>query len=234
MLAIKDLEARYGNIKALKGVSLEVERGEIVALIGSNGAGKTTLLNTISGLLRAAGGAIEYEGASIARKTPEEIVRLGIVHCPEGRKVFPRITIYENLLAGAFTRKDLPGVKKDIENLMDRFPRLRDRRNQLAGTLSGGEQQMLAICRSLMGRPKILLLDEPSMGLAPGLVKEVFQIINEIRANASTILLVEQNAFMALKSADRAYILETGQIVHAGEAKMLLNDDFVRRSYLGE
>ena len=234
MLSIQGLEARYGSIKALNGVSLEVQRGEIVALIGSNGAGKTTLLHTISGLLRATGGSIEYEGASITRKTPEEIVRLGVVHCPEGRKVFPRITIYENLLAGAFTRKDTQGVKKDIDTLMDRFPRLRDRRNQLAGTLSGGEQQMLAICRSLMCRPAIMLLDEPSMGLAPSLVKEVFQIINEIRANASTILLVEQNAFMALKTADRAYILETGQIVRSGEAKLLLEDDFVRRSYLGD
>jgi branched-chain amino acid transport system ATP-binding protein len=234
MLAVKDLHARYGNINALHGVSLTVQKGEIVALIGSNGAGKTTLLNTISGLHRAAGGSIEYEGSPITRKTPEEIVRLGIVHCPEGRKVFPRITISENLMAGAFTRKDSQAVKQDLEGLMDRFPKLRERRHQLAGTLSGGEQQMLAICRSLMGRPRILLLDEPSMGLAPTLVNEVFQIIHEIRSNETTILLVEQNAFMSLKIADRAYVLETGEIVRTGEARALLNDDFVRRSYLGE
>jgi branched-chain amino acid transport system ATP-binding protein len=234
MLAVKDLQARYGNINALHGVSLAVNKGEIVALIGSNGAGKTTLLNTISGLHRAASGSIEYEGSPITRKTPGEIVRLGIVHCPEGRKVFPRITIYENLLAGAFTRKDSHEVKQEVERLMDRFPKLRERRNQLAGTLSGGEQQMLAICRSLMGRPRILLLDEPSMGLAPTLVNEVFQIIQEIRSSQTTILLVEQNAFMSLKIADRAYVLETGEIVRTGEAEALLNDDFVRRSYLGE
>ena len=234
MLALEGISVHYGNIKALRGVSLEVDRGEIVALIGSNGAGKTTLLNTISGILKAAGGEIQYEGQAISRRTPEEIVRLGIIHCPEGRKVFPRITVYENLLAGAYTRKDADRVREESEALMKRFPRLKDRKRQLAGTLSGGEQQMLAICRSLMAQPKILLLDEPSMGLAPALVREVFDIIREIRENGTTILLVEQNAFMALKTSDRAYVIESGQIKKEGPAAALLGDDFIRQAYLGK
>jgi len=234
MLAVQDLSARYGNIQALRGVSLRVDPGEIVTLIGSNGAGKTTLLNTISGLVRSAEGKIDYRETDLLGKQPEEIVRMGIIHCPEGRRVFARTSVFENLMAGAYTRGKGDGVREDAERLMNRFPRLRDRRRQAAGTLSGGEQQMLAICRSLMARPKILLLDEPSMGLAPALVREIFQIIQEIRKDGMTILLVEQNALMALRTADRAYVLETGEIVKEGPASELLNDDFVRRAYLGE
>jgi branched-chain amino acid transport system ATP-binding protein len=234
MLEVRDLWARYGNIQALRGVSLHVDPGEIVTLIGSNGAGKTTLLNAISGLVRSVEGAIEYDGAALVGLPPEAIVRRGIIHCPEGRRVFARTSVFDNLMAGAYTRRRDGGVREDVERLMSRFPRLRDRRRQAAGTLSGGEQQMLAMCRSLMARPKILLLDEPSMGLAPALVREIFQIIEEIRRDSTTILLVEQNALMALRTADRAYILETGEIVKEGAAAALLEDDFVRRAYLGE
>jgi len=234
MLTLRDVSVRYGNIEALRGVSLDVKQGEIVALIGSNGAGKSTLLKSISGLLRPWEGSIEYLGCPIEKKSPEEIVRMGISHCPEGRKVFPRSTVYENLLMGAYVRSDAASVKADIEKFMCRFPILRERKGQMAGTLSGGEQQMLATSRALMSRPRLLLLDEPSMGLAPTIVKEVFRIIEEIRHEGTTILLVEQNAYMALNTADRAYVLETGEIVKQGDAKELLGDDFVRRSYLGE
>jgi branched-chain amino acid transport system ATP-binding protein len=234
MLEVKDLSAHYGSIQALRGVSLRVNPGEIVTLIGSNGAGKTTLLNTISGLVRSVQGTVDYGGTHLLGMEPEAIVRLGVIHCPEGRKVFARTSVYDNLLAGAYTRGKGDGVRADAEKMMSRFPRLRDRRRQAAGTLSGGEQQMLAICRSLMARPKILLLDEPSMGLAPALVREIFQIIKEIRTDGTTILLVEQNALMALRTADRAYVLETGEIVKEGPASELLNDDSIRRAYLGE
>ena len=234
MLKIKDLHVSYGNIEVLKGVTLEVNKGEIVTLIGANGAGKTTLLKTISGLLRPTQGTIEYEGIRIDGFSVEKIVRLGISHAPEGRRVFARSTIFENLAIGAFTRKDQKQIHEDIKKQMNRFPVLNTRQKQLAGTLSGGEQQMLATSRSLMSRPKILLFDEPSMGLSPTLVKETFKIIKEIQAEGATILLVEQNALMALKTADRAYVLETGNITVHGNASDLLNDDKVRKSYLGE
>ncbi|NPV69093.1 MAG: ABC transporter ATP-binding protein [Firmicutes bacterium] len=234
MLAVNDLYVHYGAIEALRGVSLEVNQGEIVALIGSNGAGKSTLLKTISGLVRPTSGSIAYLGSKIDDKTPEQIVKMGISQAPEGRNVFPLSTVLENLLMGAFVRSDRDGVKRDVEKFMTRFPRLGERRNQLAGTLSGGEQQMLATSRALMSRPKLLLLDEPSMGLAPTLVKDVFRIIREIREEGTTILLVEQNALQALRIADRAYVLETGSIAMAGGARELLGSDLVRKAYLGE
>jgi len=234
MLKINDLHVSYGNIEVLKGISLEVHQGEIVTLIGANGAGKTTLLKTISGLLRPTQGTIVYEGTNIEHFPPDKIVKLGISHAPEGRRVFSRSTVYENLAIGAYIHNDHRKKKADIEKYMKRFPVLNERRNQLAGTLSGGEQQMLATSRALMSNPKIVLLDEPSMGLAPTLVKEIFQIIKELRDDGVTILLVEQNASMALNLADRAYVLETGYISLQGRASDLLNDDQVRKSYLGE
>lgn len=234
MLKIRDLHVGYGKIEVLKGISLEIHQGEIVTLIGPNGAGKTTLLKTISGLLRPTRGSIEYHGTRIDRLSPEQIVRLGISHAPEGRRVFARSTVAENLAIGAFVRKDRIGITDDIGRLMERFPVLKERRSQLAGTLSGGEQQMLSTSRALMSQPKLLLLDEPSMGLAPGLVKEVFNIIKQIHSDGATILLVEQNAAMALGIADRAYVIETGQIALEGRAGELLDDDQVRKSYLGE
>jgi branched-chain amino acid transport system ATP-binding protein len=197
------------------------------------GAGKTTLLNTISGLLKPTEGDIKYNNNSLIKKTPEEIVNSGIIQCPEGRSIFPRLTVYENLLAGAFVRKDKQEIRSDIENLMNRFPRLGDRRGQLGLTLSGGEQQMLAICRSLLSKPRVLLLDEPSMGLAPTLVREVFSIIKNIGENGTAILLVEQNALMSLKIANRAYVLETGEIKISGTAESLIGNELIRESYLG-
>lgn len=234
MLKIKDLHVSYGNIEVLKGITLEVNKGEIVTLIGANGAGKTTLLKTISGLLRPTKGTIEYEGTRIDSLSAEQIVHLGISHAPEGRRVFVRSTVLENLVIGAYTRKDRKSIHEDIKKRMNRFPVLDERKKQYAGTLSGGEQQMLATSRALMSQPKILLLDEPSMGLAPTLVKETFKIIKEIQEEGATILLVEQNAMMALKTANRAYIIETGNITAHGNASDLLNDDKVRKSYLGE
>lgn len=231
-LEIKDITVKYGKIEALKGVSLTVNEGELTTLLGANGAGKTTLLKAISGLLRPSAGEIVYLGKTINSWPTEAIVKAGISHCPEGRKVFPRQTIYENLKMGAYTRKDKE-VEQDIENFLKRFPRLAERRNQKAGLLSGGEQQMMVICRALMSRPKVLLLDEPSMGLAPFVVNEVFEIIKEVQQSGTTILLVEQNAKMALKVADRGYILEVGRIVAEDTAKNLLASDMVRKSYLG-
>ena len=210
LLEVKDLSVHYGVIQALKGVSLQVEEGEIVSLIGANGAGKTTLLQTISGLLKKSGGDILFMGKSLNKANAKHIVKAGITQVPEGRHIFPEMSVYENLLMGAYLRKDKDGIKKDLEMVYQRFPRLKDRLSQDASTLSGGEQQMLAMGRALMARPKILLLDEPSMGLAPILVKEIFSIIKDINAQGTTILLVEQNAKMALSIADRAYVMETG------------------------
>ncbi len=234
MLVIDGISTYYGNIQALKKVSLEVKEKEIVCLIGSNGAGKTTLLRTISGLLPAAGGNISFRDKSINGTAPHTIVEMGISHVPEGRRVFPLLTVLENLELGAYTRKNPKEVKKDLEEVFDLFPQLKGREKQLAGTLSGGEQQMLAIGRALMARPKLLLLDEPSMGLAPMVVQEIFKIIKDINSQGTTILLVEQNAKIALKTAQRGYVLETGRIVLHDEAEALLVNENVRSSYLGE
>ncbi|MBR2517996.1 ABC transporter ATP-binding protein [Geobacillus sp.] len=233
MLKVEAIDVFYGNIHALKGVSLEVNKGEIVTLIGANGAGKTTLLKTISGLLKPKSGDIVYEGASIAGKATQTIVKQGISHVPEGRRVFANMTVEENLELGAFLRKDKDGIQQDFAKVFQLFPRLEERRKQLAGTLSGGEQQMLAIGRALMARPKLLLLDEPSMGLAPLLVKMIFRIIQEINESGTTILLVEQNAHMALSIADRAYVIESGRVVLSGAASELQASEQVKQAYLG-
>lgn len=234
MLEVKDVHTYYGNIHALKGVSLRVDEGEIVTLIGSNGAGKTTTLRTIQGLLRPRQGSILFEGGSLNLLSTQAIVRLGISQSPEGRLIFPRMTVLENLEMGAFSRRDSLGIKSDLERVLNIFPRLRERINQKGGTLSGGEQQMLAIARALMARPRLLLLDEPSMGLAPMLVTQIFSIVRDINAQGTTILLVEQNARMALTVAHRAYVLQTGQIALAGTAKALQSNEMVRKAYLGE
>lgn len=233
MLKVKNLDVYYGNIQALKGISLEINEGEVVTLIGANGAGKSTLLKTISGLLKPKQGQIEYEGSSIVGKQAQAIVKLGISHVPEGRRVFANMTVAENLELGAFLRKDKEGIKQDIEKVYGLFPRLLERMKQQAGTLSGGEQQMLAMGRALMARPRLLLLDEPSMGLAPLLVKQIFEIIEDISATGTTILLVEQNANLALSIADRAYVVETGKIVLSGEANELIASDEIKSAYLG-
>ena len=232
LLEVNNLTVKYGEISALKGISLNVKEGELTTLIGANGAGKTTLLKTISGLLHPVSGNIIFNGKDITNTPTDAIVRLGISQCPEGRKVFPRQTIYENLKAGAFVRKDNE-VEKDIENFFERFPRLKERRNQKSGSLSGGEQQRLVICRALMARPKLLLLDEPSMGLAPIVVSEVFDIIKELRDSGMTILLIEQNAKQALKIADTGYIIEVGNIVAGDTAAELLKSESVKKAYLG-
>ncbi|AEG60530.1 ABC transporter ATP-binding protein [Desulforamulus ruminis] len=234
LLEIKDLHVSYGAIRALKGVSVQVGEGEIVALIGANGAGKTTTLRTASGLIRPQSGDITYKGKSLIKMPPHQIVSMGISQIPEGRKVFTRMTVLENLEMGAYIRKDKDNVKADIRNIFQRFPRLEERKHQLSGTLSGGEQQMLAMGRALMSQPNLLLMDEPSMGLAPMLVQEIFTIIKEINQTGTTILLVEQNAHMALSIANRAYVLETGEVVLAGPAQELANDPQVQKAYLGE
>lgn len=234
MLHIRDLHTYYGHVHALCGVSIDVEEGEIIALIGSNGAGKSTLLNTISGLIPASSGTIEFLGRNITSLSSDLIVKSGISQAPEGRRVFPRSSVINNLEMGAYTRKDKKEIQKDIQAMMDRFPILRTRQNQLAGTLSGGEQQMLTIARALMARPKLLMLDEPSLGLMPIMVKEIFRLIKEIHEGGTTILLVEQNARKALAIADKAYVLETGIVVLAGPADELQKSDQVRKSYLGE
>lgn len=234
MLELIDVHSYYGNIQALKGISLSVNPGEVVTLIGSNGAGKTTTLRTIQGLLRPRQGKILFEGHDLNTVRTEEIVRFGIAQSPEGRMIFPRMTVLENLEMGAFQRSDKPGIKADIERVFGLFPRLQERITQKGGTLSGGEQQMLAIGRALMARPRLLLLDEPSMGLAPMLVSQIFSIIQEISAQGMTILLVEQNARMALTVADRGYVLQTGEIVLTGSAKDLQVNETVRKAYLGE
>ncbi len=233
MLDIRDLCVSYGAIRALHGVSLRVARGEIVTLIGSNGAGKTTTLRALSGLVRAGSGSITLEGRAIDRLAPHEIVRLGMAHCPEGRGVFPNMSVAENIELGAYVRKDHAEIARDRERALTLFPRLRERLAQVAGTLSGGEQQMLAIARAMMARPRLLLLDEPSLGLAPQIVQVIFRIIREINASGTTILLVEQNAHMALKVASRAYVLEVGRIAMEGPAADLAASDAVRKAYLG-
>ena len=233
MLKVENINVYYGAIHALKGISVEVKQGEIVTLIGANGAGKSTILRTISGLLRAKTGDIVFEGNAIGGMPAEEIVRKGISQVPEGRRIFANMTVAENLELGAYIRSDKAGIRKDIDKVFERFPRLGERRTQIAGTLSGGEQQMLAIGRGLMSQPKLMLLDEPSMGLAPLLVKEIFSIIQEINASGTTILLVEQNAHMALSIAHKAYVLETGRITLSGTAKELSESEAVRKAYLG-
>ncbi len=233
MLKIDNIDVYYGAIHALKGISLEVNQGEIVTLIGANGAGKSTTLRTISGLLKPKNGSITFMGKNIAGVPAHQIVREGISQVPEGRRVFAEMTVMENLDLGAFVRKDKAGIQKDLKTVFELFPRLEERRNQSAGTLSGGEQQMLAMGRALMSRPKLLLLDEPSMGLAPLLIKEIFHIIEDINKGGTTVLLVEQNANMALSIANRAYVLETGRITLSGAAQELAASEDVRKAYLG-
>ncbi|MCB9685685.1 MAG: ABC transporter ATP-binding protein [Alphaproteobacteria bacterium] len=233
MLRLNDLHVHYGAVHALQGVELEVNQGEIVTLIGSNGAGKSTTLRAISGMLRPSRGTIDFEGKPIAGLAPHVVVGLGIAHSPEGRGVFANLTVEENLQVGAYTRSDKAGIAEDMKKVYGLFPRLEERRRQLAGTLSGGEQQMLAMGRALLARPRLLLLDEPSLGLAPQIVKVIFQIIRDINALGTTILLVEQNAHKALEVANRGYVIEVGKIVLADDAKVLAASDEVRKAYLG-
>ena len=234
MLEIKDLEVYYGVIQAIKGVSFEVNQGEVIALIGANGAGKTTILQTITGLLSPKKGSVLFEGQDLTKIPAHKIVSLGMAHVPEGRRVFADLSVYENLKMGAFTRKDKNEISESLEKVYARFPRLEERKNQRAGTLSGGEQQMLAMGRALMSNPKIILMDEPSMGLSPILVNEIFDIIQSVSKSGTTVLLVEQNAKKALSIADSAYVLETGSIVLDGKANDLLNNDSIKKAYLGE
>ena len=233
MLKIENLVVRYGMIEAIKGISFEVNDGEIVTLIGANGAGKTTTMHTISGLLKPYSGAIYLDDKDISKVPAHKIVTMGVAQCPERRRVFASQTVEENLLLGAYGRKDKEGIRKDLENVYELFPRLLERKKQLAGTLSGGEQQMLAMARALMAKPKIMLLDEPSMGLSPLLVREIFDIIKDINSKGVTILLVEQNAKMALSIAQRAYVIETGRIVMSGTGEELLNSEDIKKAYLG-
>lgn len=234
MLEIKDLEVFYGMIQAIKGVSFEVNEGEVIALIGANGAGKTTILHTITGLLEAKKGTVTFDGKDITKIPAHRIVSMGMAHVPEGRRVFANLTVYQNLKMGAYTRKDKNEIEETLESVYKRFPRLKERHNQLSGTLSGGEQQMLAMGRALMSHPRILLMDEPSMGLSPIFVNEIFDIIKEVSAGGTTVLLVEQNAKKALSISDRGYVLETGKIVLEGESEELLNNDSIKKAYLGE
>ena len=233
LLEVNDINVYYGAIHAIKGVSFSVDEGEIVTLIGANGAGKTTSLHTVSGLLRSKTGSIMYNGENIARVPADKIVHMGIAHVPEGRRLFQQMTVLENLEMGAFIRKKGDNIQSDLEEVFEFFPRLQERRKQVAGTLSGGEQQMLAMGRALMSKPKLLMLDEPSMGLAPILVDEIFTIIDKLHKAGSTILLVEQNAQMALSVADRAYVMETGNITLSGTGEELIRSDAVRKAYLG-
>ena len=234
MLEVKDLQVYYGVIQALKGISFRVEQGEVIALIGANGAGKTTTLQTLTGIIPAKSGSIVFEGKDLTKTPAHKIVEMGMAHVPEGRRVFADLSVYENLLMGAFTRKDKDEISQTLEMVYKRFPRLKERKNQVAGTLSGGEQQMLAMGRALMSHPKILLMDEPSMGLSPLFVNEIFDIIKEVSASGTTVLLVEQNAKKALSIADRAYVLETGKIVLDAAADVLMNDPSIKKAYLGE
>ena len=234
MLEVRDLEVNYGSINAIKKISFDVNEGEVIALIGANGAGKTTTLHTITGLLKAKSGSVMFEGKELLKTPPHKIVEMGMAHVPEGRRIFQQLTVYKNLTLGAFTRKDKGAIDETLKMVYSKFPCLEERKKQVAGTLSGGEQQMLAMGRALMSKPKIVLMDEPSMGLSPLFVAEVFKIIEEIRAGGTTVLLVEQNAKKALEIADRAYVLETGKIVLSGDAKELMNDDSVKKAYLGE
>ena len=234
MLQVTDLKVNYGVIQAIKGVSFEVNEGEVIALIGANGAGKTTILHTVTGLIAPKSGKIEFEGKDITKMPAHKIVTLGMAHVPEGRRVFADLSVYENLLMEAFTRKDKDEISQTLEMVYKRFPRLKERKNQVAGTLSGGEQQILAMGRALMSHPKIILMDEPSMGLSPLFVNEIFDIIKEVSASGTTVLLVEQNAKKALSIADRAYVLETGKIVLDAAADVLMNDPSIKKAYLGE
>jgi branched-chain amino acid transport system ATP-binding protein len=234
LLKMRDIETYYGTAQALKGISLEIRKGDLVAILGANGAGKTTLLRTISGLNEPRRGTIEFEGRKIDRLSPDDIVKLGISHCPEGRKLFPQLTVFKNLNLGAYVRRGDPqGIRETMEGIFQLFPVLKERQQQLGGTLSGGEQQMLVISRALMSRPKLLMLDEPSLGIAPLLVARIFEVIKDINQRGTTILLVEQNAAVALSIANHGYVLETGEVVLSGEAKQLLTEERVKQAYLG-
>ncbi len=233
MLEIDNIVCRYGKVEAIKGVSLKVRKGELVTVIGANGAGKSSTLKAISGLLPPARGTIRFEGVDITRASPQRILTMGIAHCPEGRRVFPQMTIQENLEMGAYRRKDKAGIAADIQRMFDNFPKLAERRYQMAGTLSGGEQQMLAIARALMSRPKLVLFDEPSLGLAPNIVEKTFEIIQKVRADGATVLMVEQNAYAALDMCDRAYLYESGSLALEGTGKDMIHDPHVRKAYLG-
>jgi branched-chain amino acid transport system ATP-binding protein len=234
VLKICDLSVHYGKIRAVRQIDMEIAQGEIVSLIGANGAGKSTTLRALSGLVKAAGGTVEFEGKPITNWSPKAIVEAGISHCPEGRQIFPRMTVMENLEMGAYIRKDKQNLNSDYERIFEYFPVLSQRKNQLGGTLSGGEQQMLAMGRALMSKPKLLLLDEPSLGLAPLLVEKIFEIIQNINREGMTVLLIEQNAWQALNISNRGYVLETGSVAVSGAANELLHNDHVRRAYLGE
>ena len=234
MLKVTDLQVYYGVIQALKGISFEVNEGEVIALIGANGAGKTTILHTVTGLINQKAGKIEFEGKDISHTPAYKIVAEGMAHVPEGRRVFAELSVYDNLMMGAYTRKDKKEIAETLAMVYKRFPRLEERKKQMAGTLSGGEQQMLAMGRALMSKPKIILMDEPSMGLSPIFVNEIFDIIKAVSASGTTVLLVEHNAKKALSIADRAYVLETGKIILEGDAKVLMNDERVKKAYLGE
>ena len=234
LLEVKDLEVYYGMIQAIKGVSFKVNEGEVVALIGANGAGKTTILHTVTRLLEAKRGSVVFDGKDITKAPAHKIVSMGMAHVPEGRRVFANLSVLQNLKMGAYTRKDKNEIEETLKNIYKRFPRLEERQNQLAGTLSGGEQQMLAMGRALMSHPRIILMDEPSMGLSPIFVNEIFDIIKSVSAGGTTVLLVEQNAKKALSISERAYVLETGKIVLEGDADDLLNNDSIKKAYLGE
>jgi len=234
LLEVKDLQVYYGVIQAIRGISFEVNKGEVIALIGANGAGKTTILHTITGLVPSAAGKIFFNGKEITKTPGYKIVSLGMAHVPEGRRVFAQLSVYENLIMGAYTRSDKNEIEATLAMVYKRFPRLEERKHQMAGTLSGGEQQMLAMGRALMSHPQIILMDEPSMGLSPIFVNEIFDIIQEVSASGTNVLLVEQNAKKALSIADRAYVLETGSIVLSGDAKELMNDNSIKKAYLGE
>ena len=233
MLSVEKLECRYGKVAAVRGLSLEVRKGELVSLIGANGAGKTTTLKAISGVLRSFGGKVTFEGKDITNASARKILDLGIAHCPEGRRVFPYMTVRENLEMGCYLRKDKAGIEADLQRLFERFPILAERRAQAAGTLSGGEQQMLAISRALMSRPKLVLFDEPSLGLAPNIVERTFDIITAIRAEGVTVMMVEQNALAALELSDRCYVMEQGRVTLTGTGQALLHDPHVKKAYLG-
>ena len=233
MLEVKNLKVAYGSILALKGISFDVKKGEIISLIGANGAGKTTTLHSISNLIKKQSGTVTFKGEDITNLQADKIVKAGLVHVPEGRRVFANLTVRENLEMGAYLRNDAAQIKADLEHVYNLFPRLRERVKQLAGTLSGGEQQMLAMGRGLMSKPELLLLDEPSMGLAPILVDEIFDIIQKINADGTTILLVEQNAFKAMSIANRVYILETGEVASSGNSEDMIHDEAVKKAYLG-
>ena len=234
MLEVRDLQVYYGMINAIKGISFDVNAGEVIALIGANGAGKTTVLHTVTGLVTPKSGSITFDGMNLLKTPAHKILSLGMAHVPEGRRIFQQLTVYDNLKLGAYIMKDKAQVEKNLAYVYEHFPRLKERKNQVAGTLSGGEQQMLAMGRALMSNPKILLMDEPSMGLSPLLVNEIFRIIKEVSADGTTVLLVEQNAKKALSIADRAYVLETGNITLEGPASRLINDENVKKAYLGE